>query len=470
MEIEEDISEPVFEDAEPTPPSSPRGAAPEAGAAVEKKEEKETKTEETGVKFRDHFWGHDPAACYHAAAGVEGGSSASDREGLDVLERATGVSVDVAAELAAFLAERAEAEEQYAKRLRRLAGAAEGADEGASTAFGAAREDVSAGLQALLAAAAEEARTAAAAHRAVGDAYSAAAAAVRDLAKGYKAARKGLLGDAAAATREKAQLEGAVRKQAARYAEAVARKDAAAAAVATLAAQGRAPQDVAKQRARAQRCAKDEMVADQGVKEAVDRLAACHPAWVARMQALMDGLQAHEEQRLAGAAAALARTAAAQLDAAPGALAAAQHVADAAGALDPVRELAPWVQRAHTGAVPSRPPVYLPRSSRARPTDAVADAGALGASHSSGNSSGNSSGSSSSGRRSSGEGTAGRGGCARVLRMFVGEEADELDLFVGDVVDVLAECTDVGSGGWWIGRCRGRVGWFPAAFVELQSA
>ena len=454
MEIEEDISEPVFEDAEPTPPSSPRGEA--APAVAEEKPEEE---EEPQVRFRDHFWGHDPAACFHAAAGVEGGSSASDKEGLDVLERATGVSVDVAAELAAFLAERAEAEEQHAKRLRRLAGAAEGADEGAGAVFCAARDDVSAGLQALLAAAADEARAAAAVHRAVGDAYGAAAAAVRELAKGYKAARKGLLGDAAAATREKAQLEAAVRKQGARYAEALARKDAAAAAVAAAVAQGRAPQDVAKQRARAQRCAKDEMVADQGVKEAVDRLAACHPAWVARMQALMDGLQAHEEQRLAGAAAALARTAAAQLAAAPAALAAAQHVAHAAAALDPARELAPWVRRAHTGAVPSRPPVYLPRSSRARPADAVADAGALGSgadcaspAHSSGD--------------GEGEGTV----CARVLRMFVGEEADELDLFAGDVVDVLAADTAAGSEGWWIGRNRGRVGWFPAAFVELVSA
>lgn len=405
------------------------------------------------VRFRDHFWGSDPAACYKAAAGVGSGSSASDREGLDVLERATGVSVDVAAELVAFLTERAEAEEQYARRLRRLAGvdsddedSEEDSENSESAVFGAAREDMSAGLRALLGAAAKEARAAARAHGAAAAAYGAAAAAVREEARGYKAARKGLLGAAGAAAKEKAQLEGAVRKQAARYAETVARKDAAAAAVAAATAQGRALQDVARQRARAQRAAKDEMVADQGVKEAVERLAAHHPAWVARMQAAMDGLQAREEQRLASTAAALAAAAAAQRDAAPAALAAAQQVAQRAAALDPAHELAPWARRAHTGAAPGRPPIYLPRASRARPTEAVAEDPQEVAA-----------GGASSGR-------------ARVLRTFVGEEADELDMFAGDFVDVLATCSDVGCGGWWIGRAHGRVGWFPAAFVELVSS
>ena len=56
-----------------------------------------------------------------------------------------------------------------------------------------------------------------------------------------------------------------------------------------------------------------------------------------------------------------------------------------------------------------------------------------------------------------------RGVYARVLYDFAGEDADELPLREGQKVRV----TRQHESGWWTGEINGRVGMFPANYVEL---
>ncbi len=52
----------------------------------------------------------------------------------------------------------------------------------------------------------------------------------------------------------------------------------------------------------------------------------------------------------------------------------------------------------------------------------------------------------------------------RALGRYVGAEAGELSIDVGDVIRV----TRKDDSGWWEGECRGRVGWFPSNFCQVR--
>ena len=56
-----------------------------------------------------------------------------------------------------------------------------------------------------------------------------------------------------------------------------------------------------------------------------------------------------------------------------------------------------------------------------------------------------------------------KGVMARVLYDFAGEDADELPLREGQKVRV----TRQHESGWWTGEINGKVGMFPANYVEL---
>lgn len=51
----------------------------------------------------------------------------------------------------------------------------------------------------------------------------------------------------------------------------------------------------------------------------------------------------------------------------------------------------------------------------------------------------------------------------RALYAFDGRSDDELSFCVGDVITLLSD--DAGDG-WYFGSCQGRVGVFPANYVE----
>ena len=55
-------------------------------------------------------------------------------------------------------------------------------------------------------------------------------------------------------------------------------------------------------------------------------------------------------------------------------------------------------------------------------------------------------------------------GQATVMHDFIGEYHNELDLFVGNTVDILEQ----DESGWWRGRVEGqtRIGFFPSTFVQ----
>jgi len=453
--------------------------------------------------FKHNFWGRDRKACFLAANGVGNATSASDKEGMDLLERVTGVSADSLQELVNFMQERAEAEEQYSKRLRKIAGVPESSDESLGTALGTFKDDISSGMRILIAEVTEEARQQFLAHKSLAKTYENAAATLRECLKNFKATRKTLLGEASAATKEKMQLEANVKKQKSKYVDTVVKKDGAMAAVATLESQGRSPQDIAKQRAKAQKCAKEEMVADQELKEAVDKLSAYHPMWIARMQSMMDGLQQYEQKRLETVSTTLVTVSKTHLSLVPVLSEVQSQTVASSESLNAKQELIQWVARAHTGSAPSLPPVYLPRASRQRLVDAIADpfsdiappqvqmsashlqssvslndisgAAASAVQHSDSTAMGGDLSSStraaadssyafSSGTSASPSATQ----VARVIKRFIGETPDEIDLQVNDTIMVISTCSDVNTG-WWIGRNRGRIGWFPATFVELTS-
>lgn len=52
----------------------------------------------------------------------------------------------------------------------------------------------------------------------------------------------------------------------------------------------------------------------------------------------------------------------------------------------------------------------------------------------------------------------------RVVTAFRGNKVNDLELQVGDEVVVLAKKDD-----WWKGRCKNRIGWFPASHVILRA-
>lgn len=54
---------------------------------------------------------------------------------------------------------------------------------------------------------------------------------------------------------------------------------------------------------------------------------------------------------------------------------------------------------------------------------------------------------------------------ARVLYSYLGDNDDELELHIGDVVSVLETKTE--DNGWWRGEINGKVGLFPDNFVEI---
>jgi hypothetical protein len=290
-----------------------------------------------GFNFRDNYWG-------------------DGDKGYDVLERLSGAGVDVLAQFASYLEERADAEEQFAKRLRKLhdtggpagptsilhqiaahasvpgaspsggAGAPAGTGGGAAVAvggmamsswsaepsgvpssasglstdglLGAVGGEACKGLRDALCAALDEARQQYNLHRQLAAAFSALAAESQAALKEQKMARKALLQDAAVCLKERGVLEAAMKKARVRYAESVTKKEAAVNTVAALEAQSRAQADVAKMKAKMHKLAKEEMLLDQELKEAVERFQEYHPTYVARMTALMDGLQKREEQRV----------------------------------------------------------------------------------------------------------------------------------------------------------------------------
>ena len=350
------------------------------------------------LKFHRHFWG-----------AVDTGSELV--AGVDVLRRASAAGVRVSMQFAAFLADRAAAEAQYAAALRRLAQAhtvsastprdeslPDGFEEDAACLqglynptsassnttssgsssgddkedifiqgrpLGGVRDATLAGTERVARALVAEATAAADAHERAAASLRGAAQDVRERAHAYRAQRAALLAEAATASRERAGLEAALRKAQARHAEAVARKDRAAGKLAALEAQGKRAHDLERRRQKLQKVSKEEMVSDALVKEAVDRVRLQHPMWVSKTTAFMDGVQRLEEDRAATLRrAALAAAAAAQEDAARTQDAAVRPVRAAASALDASRDLARWVAASETGAGPQLPPTFVPRASR----------------------------------------------------------------------------------------------------------
>ena len=37
-----------------------------------------------------------------------------------------------------------------------------------------------------------------------------------------------------------------------------------------------------------------------------------------------------------------------------------------------------------------------------------------------------------------------------------------------DVGDLITEVIESTSNGWWRGRCKGKIGWFPSSYVEVE--
>ena len=377
-----------------TTPPARTGASPDAGAEP--------------LTFHRHFWG--------AADG--------DSElvaGVDVLRRASAAGVRIAAQFAAFLADRAAAEAQYAAALRRIAqtaaappatadnselldggleedaaclqglynpsssststsssssssgaspnssssDASDGSDLARGRPLGAVRDATLAGTERVARALVAETAAAADAHERVAAALAGAAQDVRARAQAYRAQRAALLADAAAVSRERAALGAALRKAQARHAESVARKDRAAGKVAALEAQGgRHAHDLERRRQKLQKVSKEEMVSDALVKEAVDRVRLQHPMWVSRLTALMDGVQRLEEDRAATLQRAVLAFARAHDAARAPMRSAADAARTAAVALDAAHDLARWVAAAGTGAGPQLPPTFVPRASR----------------------------------------------------------------------------------------------------------
>lgn len=54
---------------------------------------------------------------------------------------------------------------------------------------------------------------------------------------------------------------------------------------------------------------------------------------------------------------------------------------------------------------------------------------------------------------------------AKVTFKYEANDADELTLDVGDMIEVICEVED----GWWRGKLNGKTGLFPSNFVELDD-
>ena len=54
-------------------------------------------------------------------------------------------------------------------------------------------------------------------------------------------------------------------------------------------------------------------------------------------------------------------------------------------------------------------------------------------------------------------------GQCRALYDYVGADQHELDLFAGDIFQILERDYD---SGWWTGELNGRIGLFPSNYIE----
>jgi len=215
----------------------------------------------------------------------------------------------------------------------------------------------------------------------------------------------------------------------------------------------------------------------------------------------MDGLQIHEQKRLENLSGTLMQVANSYVSAMPATTEVAGQIVGSSITLNPKQELLQWVSRSKTGNTPSLPPVYLPRANRTRLVDAIADAlsdscpvqsaassvqgicslSDIGGSAASAMTTGSEimmNGDLGLSQRIVSESSfslspsvtpsvsSGGTQTARVTKRFIGDDPDEIDLLLNDTITVISTCPDLNNG-WWIGRNRGRIGWFPSSFVEL---
>eukprot|EP00727_Mastigamoeba_balamuthi_P008589 m51a1_g4352 putative sh3 domain-containing protein (405) ;mRNA; r:220854-222452 len=372
-----------------------------------------------------------------------------DETSYVTLEKMSDLSCDAMSLFCDWLQERADAEEQYAKRLRKLhevptAGFLRAAPEGLTHLV---NTEFCKSMKETFEAVREECKAESAAHKDLGVHLQQLLVELGRFRQEQKRLRKQVLGEAASCLKERAKCEANIRKAKSSYVDCVSRAEAAQEALDYANAQSRPKPELDKASAKVQKLAKEEMLLDQEYKEAVTGWIDLHPTWVDVFTTFMLTMQEQEQQRLDFLKAQLVSIAA-QL----------QKLAVAAASINREQDLAEWVAANRTGDAPAPPPQYIPKAARSKLSEAVivspiqlAAASVSAAEPSTRDES-----------LSPQIGPAKM--CTKALYDFVGDEADELDFFEGERIEVLH---GPGNGqGWWAGTTHGRIGWFPSTYVE----
>jgi len=227
---------------------------------------------------------------------------------------------------------------------------------------------------------------------------------------------------------------------------------------------------VAKLVAKAQKYAKDEMIFEQDYKESIMKLASFQPSWEEKLSQLYQVLQQQEEERLEYIKTSLDKFVLALEVGAPYMVEACKRMKVVVRAIDRKEDIMCFIRENQTGSEKQQVPPFVPYHKTNGGTSVSSYSSPASSSPSLVSASKISGGSGIFSQVGAGGGVSNvkkptsskPGKKVRALYDYVGADANELDFFANDIIEVLEE----DGSGWWTGQIEGRRGLFPSNYVE----
>jgi len=279
--------------------------------------------------------------------------------------------------------------------------------------------------------------------------------------------RKQYLSDASKLNKERKFLESNISKLRERYEEYAKKAEASHQKVEQAKSASKAQNEIAKLTASAQKYAKEEMLFENEYKDAITKLTTFQPTWEEKLASIYQELQVQEEDRIDYTKSILERYVAAVEVSAPYYSEMCKRLRDLTKTIDKNEDIECFIRENQTGNEKPSVPIFIPYKgsvsgtayasstpSFTTPTPTTSSTFTKTAPVSAN--------STTFSKSAPPNGKSKAGKTVKALYDYVGADANELDFFAGDSIQVLEE----DGSGWWTGEIDGRKGLFPSNYVE----